>query len=145
MKTILFLALGFVLTACQPAKETDTEEAVAGFDRWGFSSACFVDASICPAIGWDLEEDQAFQASCREAGLQIIDCSCGPDLCSGKLKTGPDMNGVERTCAETPNPTFSCTNDFQAGDQYALDCQASGGTPIACGCHDYICFGAPQS
>jgi len=144
MKYLLIVTLAF-LGACQPPQETVASQSLeVGYDRWGISDACLVDAEICPALGWDEDVDLAFQASCREAGYEVVNCSCGPALCNGEMKTGPDMNGIDRTCAVSPDPSFSCTADFQPGDQYALDCEASGGTPIACGCHDYICFGAPQ-
>lgn len=56
------------------------------------------------------------------------------------LVRGVDKHGQIRACHPRGPDEVLCTQEFTAGDQFAVDCVAKGGEAIACGCHDYLCI-----
>ena len=110
---------------------------VEGKDRFGNSRICFNDPDMAFVSQLDPEEEE-FAKDCFDAGNIVHKCGQNQYVCEQKTYTGIDINGETRSCTEMSQAT-ACTLEFTEGDQYALDCEKNNGTPLACGCHDFIC------
>jgi hypothetical protein len=135
----LALLAGILLSISCEEQITDkyTQYKVQGVDRHGNNRVCFNDPDrICPAIAHIDEED--FARSCKDAGNRVHSCGCNEYVCEQKTFEGIDIEGNIRSCTEI-SAAVACTMEFTDGDQYAIDCENDGGTPVQCGCHDYIC------
>lgn len=138
IKTIALMALVLFTTSCEE-QITDKylDYKVQGVDRHGNNRVCFNDPDkVCAEVA-DIDEEE-YAKSCKEAGNKVHSCGCYEYVCETKTFEGYDIDGKVRSCAEM-SLSIACTAEFTKGDQYARDCEEEGGTPIQCGCHDYIC------
>ena len=87
--------------------------------------------------------DEIYANECEANGDLAITCDCHDYICVDENLSlpfyGKDINGNVRSCEAMAKDTM-CTMVFTEGDQFALDCEESGGTALQCGCHDYICL-----
>lgn len=138
IKSIALMALMLFTISCEE-QITDKylDYKVQGVDRHGNNRVCFNDPDRICTAEYNIAEEE-FAQSCKDAGNKVNSCGCHEYVCEQKTFEGFDINGEVRSCAEM-SASMACTEEFTDGDQYARDCADEGGSPIQCGCHDYIC------
>lgn len=136
-KYLLLIILSVFVISCEEQVVDNFDTQVQGIDRFGKAQVCLNNpAQLCPAI-YDYKEEE-FAKSCSNGGGKVHRCGCEQYICESSSNTGIDINGEVKTCESMPK-NIACTMEFTEGDQYRSDCKESGGKPIQCGCHEYLC------
>jgi hypothetical protein len=130
--------MSIFLSGCQDQQvENGFKPHVQGIDRDGKAQICLNNPNeVCQEI--ISIEDAAFAQSCVEEGGKVHRCGCNEYLCEQNKNVGLDINGEKTSCDPMP-ADVACTMEFTDGDQYRSECKESGGKPIQCGCHEYLC------
>jgi hypothetical protein len=137
-KNLVFIIISIFISACQEQQVGDGfQTQVQGIDRDGKAQICLNNPTeTCPQI--ISLENVDFIQTCTSEGGKVHQCGCEEYLCEPNKNIGLDINGVKKSCKPIPEDTI-CTMEFTEGDQYRSDCKESGGKPIQCGCHEYLC------